>query len=157
MTGFPRKNRAIVQKRHRRRRGRWLLLACAAACVATTVLSVWTIFGITLAPVLTEVSVCQGRLWVNHDLYPPARWSASIHWYSEAPVEHWWRPRIYVGREYWIVAIPMWIPNALLIGGSVWVWWPRRAVANLCEQCGYDRTGLPRIERCPECGSSDRT
>jgi hypothetical protein len=57
----------------------------------------------------------------------------------------------------WIV-IPLWLPFFLLCAVSAAPWghlvhWLRRR-ANRCPCCGYDRTGLTRSTKCPECGAA---
>ncbi len=60
------------------------------------------------------------------------------------------------GADVCAVAVPLWLPTALLAIDPV-LWWRRRKLragrgSGYCVSCGYDVRATP--ERCPECGSS---
>lgn len=54
--------------------------------------------------------------------------------------------------RFWI---PAWFVFAPVLTVTVAAWWldtRARRRTNVCDKCGYDRTGLTAESRCPECG-----
>jgi hypothetical protein len=66
-----------------------------------------------------------------------------------------------IGSGGWVVSFRWWLLQATL-GGLLaivsWLAWREIRGPNpcKCQNCGYDRTGLARNARCPECGSEAR-
>jgi hypothetical protein len=69
-----------------------------------------------------------------------------------------WRPQWAAISSQWTFSLPLWIPciSSFVATGAVWridSSARRRAKLNLCPKCHYDRTGLARDAKCPECGA----
>ena len=68
-----------------------------------------------------------------------------------------WVPHWVKWPTWRLVIVPLWIfPSVtLLVTAAAWrldIRAHRRAKLNLCAKCGYDRTGIARDAKCPECG-----
>jgi ribosomal protein S14 len=66
-----------------------------------------------------------------------------------------------MGTWEWKLQLPLWIPTLLALIPASAAWWldrrsHRRRIANQCQRCGYDRSGLLADAVCPECGSALR-
>lgn len=58
----------------------------------------------------------------------------------------------------WALYIPMWIPSLAVMLLALFAWRVDllahcRAKLNLCTRCGYDRAGILKDAKCPECGA----
>ncbi|HVU65014.1 MAG TPA: hypothetical protein VHC70_13620, partial [Phycisphaerales bacterium] len=61
---------------------------------------------------------------------------------------------------HWIVLIPIWPLAVSALAASMLAWRlevlaRRGAAIPRCPRCGYDRSGLPLLAECPECGSGN--
>lgn len=69
-----------------------------------------------------------------------------------------WGPELWIGPPNYGVTLPLWIPVAALLATSSLAWYmeflpARRLRRGLCPACGYQRSGIGRQSRCPECGA----
>lgn len=84
--------------------------------------------------------------------------SYTAFWKAERPFMWSLRPKVSRGGFWTTVRVPLWpllLPPAL-VGIVVWRVRPRRRLG-LCQNCGYDRSGLAVDAACPECGSPTRS
>jgi hypothetical protein len=72
----------------------------------------------------------------------------------------WWPRYNSLGTPpyYWGLEIPLWVLVALGAVPTGLLWWAevrrrRRPLAGRCLSCGYDRSGLSKEDKCPECGT----
>jgi hypothetical protein len=77
---------------------------------------------------------------------------------AERPFSLRWLPDWSFGWPGWYVIVPLWIPLVMILAFTVAAWRldaaaRRRASADLCMKCGYDRSGLAPDGACPECGA----
>ena len=107
------------------------------------------------------VNIEHGQIVVNGPTPGGAPWPNGLTVESTGPYFFqlkwwgtWWsRP------PRWTASVPVW-PFALVAGLTVLAAWSRelmdghRARLNLCPKCGYDRTGIARDAKCPECGAA---
>lgn len=75
---------------------------------------------------------------------------------------HWWFGNIIRAPGLNVYCIPLWsfAVAALVPTAAAWrldTLARRRARPGHCPRCGYDRSGLPLLAGCPECGSGAQT
>ncbi len=61
-------------------------------------------------------------------------------------------------RSGFIASVPLWMFVAASAGLTSLLWWrdrsiERRIASGMCPQCGYNRLGLEKASKCPECGA----
>jgi hypothetical protein len=122
-----------------------------------SVLTRWFTCGVTLAPLVTNVTFSGGQLWISHDFDPPVAWDGYVHVrgpiYDWQGPDDWWRGSFVHGPGWWVTAVPLWALCLPLLIGTVWAWSPRRSVSGKCPSCRYSRFGLAAGTICPECGA----
>ena len=66
-----------------------------------------------------------------------------------------WSVQKTTSERMYFVAIPLWLPVAVLVALAVRIWWldSRRLSRWTCSHCGYRFPGI-EPDRCPECGRS---
>jgi hypothetical protein len=81
------------------------------------------------------------------------------HWRPPDPFRLCWWPRFIARRGAdWALTIPLWMPTALASSLFMGAWRReylahRRERDHLCPKCNYDRTGILKDAKCPECGA----
>lgn len=103
-----------------------------------------------------------GVVWVSANYAPTV--PMSDYWESHAQLLgerwKWWIDYGSAVRFSWLF-VPLWLPAMTTLMAAAFAWRldtlaRRRARMNLCPKCGYDRSGLARDAKCPECDSSGR-
>ncbi len=92
--------------------------------------------------------------------YPPVFFVRGFG-FSQTPYPFTWLP-VWVEKRYrWHLIVPLWIAIAPLAITCGMAWRldtiaRRRAKGglNLCPKCNYDRTGILKDAKCPECGAA---
>jgi len=108
--------------------------------------------------VITMTSVGCGEVYFARFVLPLALPDAAYSrpFTSFAPAhqrsKYWsWLPTLET--RYLQVGVPLWIPLALVLGPTLWLWrTSRQAIPGGCPVCGYDLTGTATAV-CPECGA----
>ena len=131
---------------------KWNGAAITALLIATWLGSGWSAF-CPYSSNDTWVEIWAGRASIHKYLAPPS--PDSIH--AAPPYRLDWWFSFCGGAGSWDCYIPLWLPAALSLLITAVAWRldslaRRRASLNLCPTCRYDRTGLPTLAPCPECG-----
>jgi hypothetical protein len=161
---------------------KWAFTALAALVVVAHVTSQWRPFEWVQRDSKggsTRISVSRGAVWVqvsDKDLTGakglrilPAGWalwfnSPSATWHygvlMDRTISSYRQDQAGTHITYTIgtVAVTLLYPFVLFAAPAELLWWidqrtRRRARRGLCNECGYDHSGLPQGAKCPECGT----
>ena len=97
-----------------------------------------------------------GWKW-SRNFYTPAQWPSQLPLWISIKSDTTGPARGVDGAigwyTIWRVVVPLWIPFAVVLVPTAFLWWRdrRRIPLGHCQHCGYDLTGNVS-GRCPECG-----
>lgn len=149
MPASPAGSRVRPRANRRYRRYAWVFVAAGAICVVLQIASIPLYAGSALGAGLSW-RFEHGRLTITKSRMP-SREGFFIAFNSEGLR---FLPAMVVrALGDWSITIPIWMPLAACAGGA-FVCFRRAggAAAAACGSCGYDLSGLPGAQACPECG-----
>ena len=142
---------------------KWGGAAVMVLLVAAWVVSLWWTVSCSARSGLYSGSLYAGALvvtcsQVNEPTPPSSVWLVEPR--EEPGPLVWWFGRAHGGANgewYEIIFVPLWVLIACVLLPTAFAWRfdflaRRRARLNLCPRCNYDRAGIAKNAKCPECG-----
>jgi predicted RNA-binding Zn-ribbon protein involved in translation (DUF1610 family) len=127
----------------------WITVDAWVVIALAWVLSKWFIFSLSIG--VFYMCLAQGQFRVDNTW--PIYLDAAPELKANPAKTFYWNFSLQL-EPYFALALPLWIPLAILIPLAVWLF--RRAYHTppaVCRSCGYDLTGNVSGE-CPECGTA---
>jgi hypothetical protein len=142
-----------------RKATKWTATIVSALIILWWVPSGW--YGWYIHGGRTIVSSGQGSIWLSYYNGGPQSFEAGLRktgpqWDWSFAYGRWDSKR--VAMTHWTIQSPLWIPFLLFAIPTALLWrrdhiLTKRARANHCPKCEYDRVGLAATDPCPECGT----
>jgi hypothetical protein len=137
---------------------KWGGAGVTALLLVAWIIGGWRSFYVWYTPT-TAIRVSRGRAEVTHVIAGRSIGTTIVRGTARPePFRLEWAWSSYSSQYSWIVCVPLWMPGAamFIVFGLAWrqdAIARRRERAHLCPKCGYDRTGILKDAKCPECGS----